>query len=262
MTFGNRLSRLRRENNLTQEQLAGLLGVSRQSVSKWESDAAYPETDKLIRLCELLGCTLDALVRGDSAPASQPPQDNALPLRRPFRERRSERTLCGLPLWHIARDAEGFIAVGLRAHGVIAIGLRARGIVSLGLLSVGLLSIGLLSLGLLSLGLLAIGLLSAGSLALGVIAAGSVSLGALSFGAVALGDFSVGALAIGRYFAMGDSARAMIALGDSGAAGSLLSLSPIPEKLTAETLNQISTLLSEHTPTYLAWAASLVELML
>lgn len=260
MTFGDRLSRLRRENNLTQEQLASLLGVSRQSVSKWESDAAYPETDKLIRLCELLGCTLDALVRGDNAPAG-PPQVDAPPLRRPFRERKSEQTLCGMPLWHIARDAEGFIAVGLRAHGVIAIGLRARGIVSLGLLSIGLLSIGLLSLGLLSLGLLAIGLLSAGSLALGMIAAGSVSLGVLSFGAVALGDFSVGALAIGRYFAMGDSARAMIALGDSSAAGSLLALSPIPE-LTGETLAQIHALLDECTPSYLAWAVSLVRLML
>ena len=261
MTFGDRLSRLRRENNLTQEQLAGLLGVSRQSVSKWESDAAYPETDKLIRLCELLGCTLDALVRGDDAPTHQPQQE-APPLRRPFRERKSERMLCGLPLWHVARDAEGFVAVGLRAHGVIAIGLRARGIISVGVLSLGLLSIGLLSLGLLAFGLLAIGLLSAGSFALGVIAAGSISLGALSFGAISLGDFSVGALAIGRYFAMGDSARAKIALGDSSAVGSLFALSPIPEKLTPETLNQINTLLREQTPSWLAWAASLVRLML
>ena len=46
MTFGDKLTKLRKQKNLTQEQLADMLGVSRQSVSKWESDTAYPETDK------------------------------------------------------------------------------------------------------------------------------------------------------------------------------------------------------------------------
>ena len=50
MTLGEKLARARREKNITQEQLADYLGVSRQSVSKWESDIAYPETDKLIRM--------------------------------------------------------------------------------------------------------------------------------------------------------------------------------------------------------------------
>ena len=49
MTFGEKLSKLRRDAGYTQEQLAELLGVSRQSVSKWESDIAYPETDKLVK---------------------------------------------------------------------------------------------------------------------------------------------------------------------------------------------------------------------
>lgn len=70
MTFGEKLSKLRKTKNYTQEQLAELLGVSRQSISKWESDAAYPETDKLIRICELFATTHDltaqdvAAVRG------------------------------------------------------------------------------------------------------------------------------------------------------------------------------------------------------
>lgn len=50
MTLGEKLAKLRKENNYTQEQLADIFGVSRQSVSKWESDVAYPETDKLIKL--------------------------------------------------------------------------------------------------------------------------------------------------------------------------------------------------------------------
>ena len=65
MTLGDKLSKLRKENNYTQEQLAGVLGVSRQSVSKWESNLAYPETDKLIRMSEMFHCSLDYLLKGE-----------------------------------------------------------------------------------------------------------------------------------------------------------------------------------------------------
>lgn len=64
MSFGTNLQALRRRNNMTQEGLADALGVSRQSVSKWESDGSFPEMDKLLQLCDLFGCSLDALVRG------------------------------------------------------------------------------------------------------------------------------------------------------------------------------------------------------
>ena len=53
MTLGDKLSKLRKENNYTQEQLADILGASRQAISKWENDISYPETDKLIRMSEL-----------------------------------------------------------------------------------------------------------------------------------------------------------------------------------------------------------------
>lgn len=56
MTLGDKLSKLRKENNYTQEQLAGILGVSRQAISKWESNLTYPETDKLIRMSDLFNC--------------------------------------------------------------------------------------------------------------------------------------------------------------------------------------------------------------
>lgn len=62
MTLGSKLAKLRKENNYTQEQLADVLGVSRQAISKWESNAAYPETDKLIRICRLFHCTTDYLL--------------------------------------------------------------------------------------------------------------------------------------------------------------------------------------------------------
>ena len=62
MTLGDKLSKLRKENNYTQEQLASVLGVSRQAISKWESDVTYPETDKLIKISELFNCSLDYLL--------------------------------------------------------------------------------------------------------------------------------------------------------------------------------------------------------
>lgn len=65
MSFRDNMQHLRATRNMTQEQLAMLLGVSRQSVSKWEAERAYPEMDKLLRMCALFECTLDELVTGD-----------------------------------------------------------------------------------------------------------------------------------------------------------------------------------------------------
>ena len=65
MSFRDNLLHLRAVNNMTQEQLALLLGVSRQAVTKWESEKSYPEMDKLIKMCQIFNCTLDELVQGD-----------------------------------------------------------------------------------------------------------------------------------------------------------------------------------------------------
>lgn len=78
MTLGERLARLRTQRGLSQDALAEALGVSRQSVSKWETDASIPELDKLVKLSDLFEISLDALVRGDAAPAAP-----AVPARTP-----------------------------------------------------------------------------------------------------------------------------------------------------------------------------------
>ena len=67
MTLGEKLSKLRKEYNYTQEQLADILGVSRQSISKWESDIAYPETEKLIELGKIFECSMDYLLKDEVA---------------------------------------------------------------------------------------------------------------------------------------------------------------------------------------------------
>lgn len=75
MSFRNNLQHLRAERNMTQEQLAMLLGVSRQSVTKWEAERATPELDKLLKMCQIFGCTLDDLVTGDLAARAAAPTD-------------------------------------------------------------------------------------------------------------------------------------------------------------------------------------------
>lgn len=70
MTFEENLQSLRAERRMTQEQLAMLVGVSRQAISKWESGKAYPEMDKLLILCDLFDVTLDSLVLGDTTAQS------------------------------------------------------------------------------------------------------------------------------------------------------------------------------------------------
>lgn len=66
MSFGQNLQFLRKmRNKMTQEELAEKLAVSRQTVSKWELDTAYPEINKLVELCDLFSCSMDELVRED-----------------------------------------------------------------------------------------------------------------------------------------------------------------------------------------------------
>ena len=62
----NRLQQLRKKNNLSQEELAERIGISRQAVSKWERAEASPDTDNLILLSRLYGVSLDELLKTDN----------------------------------------------------------------------------------------------------------------------------------------------------------------------------------------------------
>ena len=65
MSFSENLQNLRKRDNLTQDDLADKLEVTRQAVSKWESGGGYPEMDKIVQICELFGCDMDTLVKGE-----------------------------------------------------------------------------------------------------------------------------------------------------------------------------------------------------
>lgn len=74
MSLGSNIHRLRTKHNMSQGALADELGVSRQSISKWETDGAVPELDKLVKLSNLFGVTLDELVHGEQAAAASAPE--------------------------------------------------------------------------------------------------------------------------------------------------------------------------------------------
>lgn len=94
MSFSENLQYLRKRDRITQEELADKIGVSRQSVSKWETGEAYPETDKLIILCDMFNVSLDVMVRGDaSAPAVKEKDNREIENDEPNRKKRKGASL-------------------------------------------------------------------------------------------------------------------------------------------------------------------------
>lgn len=72
MKLGSNLQYLRKLHGaMTQEKLAERMGVSRQTISKWETNEAYPDLDKLLELSRLFSCTLDSLLKDDLAPCKE-----------------------------------------------------------------------------------------------------------------------------------------------------------------------------------------------
>ncbi len=263
MTFGEKISKLRKEQNYTQEQLAELLDVSRQSVSKWEQDTAYPETDKILKIAHLFNCTCDYLLKDEitvksSTHSSKEKISYSITLLRDavFKERISTKKIMGLPLYHVGRNAHAIFAVGIKAKGVFSLGILSKGICSAGLLSLGLFSIGVFSLGLLSCGIFALGIFSLACIALGVFSIGAISFGIVSLGALSIGCFSSGALAIGKYIAVGDYAYGDIAIGIAKAKGELYILCN-PSSLDAFDIIQIEKRLCLTVPDCLEWAKNI-----
>ena len=64
MNFGENLQKLRKEKNISQEQLAEELHVSRQTIGKWENSVTYPETECLIQISEFFEVSIDILLKG------------------------------------------------------------------------------------------------------------------------------------------------------------------------------------------------------
>lgn len=75
--YSQNLYYLRKRDKITQEELADRLGVSRQAVSKWETGEAYPETEKLIVLCDYFRISIDSFLRSDLSQTATQAGDGA-----------------------------------------------------------------------------------------------------------------------------------------------------------------------------------------
>ena len=231
MTTGEKIYKLRKKKGLTQEELADRVGVSRQAVSKWENGETYPETEKLIELCNLFGVSSDDILFGketqegnnaEAASSAERAEESGkekyflartgMPL---HYEYVSKTKVFGLPLVHINFGLGVYRAKGIFAFGNIATGFFSFGFLSAGLFSFGLLAIGLLAFGTFSVALAAFGAIGVGAL----VSFGGVSVGGLlSFGGVSVGNFAIGGAAIGRY-AIGGYAQGHLAVGNTTAVG-------------------------------------------
>ena len=235
MTLGEKIYRLRTEQGMSQEIFGETLGVSRQSVSKWETDQSVPELDKIVAISEMFAVSTDYLLKEKEGDAQEDITDaggadgekvygaygrgsRVVVQRSSFHyEYKSRKTFLGLPLVHINI---GFRPV--RAKGVIAIGNAAQGIIAIGIAGIGVITLAPAGIGLLlAIGVCALGGIAFGTIAVGVIAGGAISEGVFSLGALAVGQFSFGALAVGQQIAIGDAAHGNIALGFSEAVGAI-----------------------------------------
>ena len=203
MNFAEHLMALRKQRGWSQEELGNQIGVTRQTVSKWEMGQSTPELEKLVELSRLFGMSIDRLVGIEEAEERHDPWEE--PVRRTrarsygiLYEYVSPVKVFGLPLVHIR------FGYGPRlAKGIVAIGNCAMGVVAIGGCSLGLLSFGGVSLGLL-------------------LALGGVGLGLFSLGGLAVGGFAVGGCAVGQWLAIGGGAFSnYLAIGGGAWSGGL-----------------------------------------
>lgn len=209
MDFPEKLIMLRRKNGLSQEQLAEMLGVTRQSVSKWESAGAIPELAKIIMLSEIFHVTIDYLVKEGENDIelyfSQEKTDTCRleekmdMLTEYFRgyHYTSKTKIAGIPL------------VSIRLSRRMTKDCVAKGIIAIGNVAIGVISIGCFSLGVISMGAFTVGLIAVGAIAVGAFAIGAVAVGVLAVGATAIGFYSIGAAAFAKEIAVGASASAV-----------------------------------------------------
>ena len=249
MDFRERLFDLRRQAGLSQEELANLLGVTRQAVQKWEAGTSRPDMDNLASLAEYFKVSLDYLVTGKEAPPP-PTQTVVNNYYHSWYEYKSKRTLFGLPLVHIN------FGIGPRvARGIIAIGNISIGVLSVGGLALGLLSFGGLALGLLLvLAGVGVGAIAFGGLAIGVLATGGFALGWFAWGGITYGVYSVGGLAFASKIAVGGVASAPLAIGSEvkGAQTWLIS----SDRLPADQLSAACAAIEANAP---RWIANILE---
>lgn len=113
MNLGERLFELRKAKNLTQDDMAEKLNVTRQTVSKWETNQSTPDFDKIIPLCELFEIGVEELLTGKKTEEKQEKEGGKVLTRQEVKER-SAKIVSGSVFIYIAAVAFVAIAVGVQ----------------------------------------------------------------------------------------------------------------------------------------------------
>jgi len=251
MTLGEKIYSLRVKNGLSQEAFGEKLGVSRQSVSKWETDQSVPELDKIVMISELFTVTTDYLLKESAAEPASGQWKGTTAAGGPGQWNGVSTAAEGFGQWTKASGAEqasdvwgessdteqdayecrgrAVVKRGFSyeykskrswrgmplVHVNIGFGRSAKGVIAIGLAAKGIVAIGLAGLGVITLAPVGIGLLlSAGIVAIGGIALGDFAIGVVAIGAFCVGIFSMGALAVGQFSFGAIAIGQQVAVGD------------------------------------------------
>lgn len=103
MKFGENLKILRTKSKISQEELAEKVGVSRQSVSKWECQESYPEMDNILKLCEIFKCKLNDIVHEDMVDLDSLGEDVKMSIVKLKREEQVKMKLLSKVIYTIAQ---------------------------------------------------------------------------------------------------------------------------------------------------------------
>lgn len=217
---------------MSQEQLADRLGITRQSVSKWEAGSSIPEISKLIALSELFQVSLDYLLKDyldeesgriyakdydrDRLRGERIKEENQLEDNLRLEKKVDELTRYIKGIQYTSKTKiMGVPLICVRFSNRLGRDGVAKGIIAIGNFAVGVVSIGAGSIGILSFGATAVGVLAVGALAAGIAAWGAFAIGLFAFGATAVGIYSAGVAAVGKEIAVGVSAIGKTAIGET-----------------------------------------------
>ena len=238
MDLAEKIMIQRKKSGMSQEQLADRLGITRQSVSKWEAGGSIPEISKLVAMSEIFQVSLDYLLKDylDEESGGFPigrtlPDEDRISFGQKATEESSrkwseenlrieekvdeltryikgyrytsKRKIAGIPLVSICFSRR------LGRDGI------AKGIIAIGNMAIGVVSIGALSFGMISFGALAFGALAIGAFSVGLAAWGALAVGVFAFGTAAVGIYSAGVAALGKEIAVGVSAMGETAIGET-----------------------------------------------
>lgn len=225
MNLAEKIVLQRKKMGLSQEQLADQLGITRQSVSKWEAGTSTPELGKIVAMSELFQVSVDYLVKDyleedvawkniNAGTGDARWEEDEATRRLEEKVDRLTRYVKGYQYTSKTKIA-GIPLVSIRLSRRLGKDSVAKGIIAIGNVAIGVISLGAFSVGIFSFGAIAAGILAVGAMALGAAAWGALAIGILAVGSGAVGIYSVGVAAYGHEIASGVAAQGKTVIGET-----------------------------------------------